>query len=105
MSNSRSRFVHSILQKILFQNIIIGIGGGMVACISALSSKRQEILLYLAVSILAVNSVDIVLTEYWFYTADMPKILKSYSNHTLIDYGEYKKVCGIPDPSLTTVGS
>ncbi|XP_018569844.1 uncharacterized protein LOC108909882 [Anoplophora glabripennis] len=77
------------LYSILFAgswNIIIGIGGGMVACISALSSKRQEILLYLAISILAVNSVDIILTEYWFYVADMPKILKNYNNHMLIEY-------------------
>ncbi|KAJ8922378.1 hypothetical protein NQ315_004321 [Exocentrus adspersus] len=67
-------------------NIIIGIGGGMVACISALSSRRQEILLYLAISILTVNAVNIILTEYWIYMADMPKILKNYNNHMLIDY-------------------
>lgn len=58
----------------------------MVACVSTLSPRRQEILLYLAISILIVNAVDTVLTEYWFYVADMPKILKSYNNHMLIEY-------------------
>ncbi|KAJ8937765.1 hypothetical protein NQ318_006628, partial [Aromia moschata] len=68
------------------ENIIIGIGGGMVACVSMLSPKRQEILLYLAISILTVNSVNAILTEYWFYVSDMPKILKHYTNHMLIEY-------------------
>ncbi|KAJ8978526.1 hypothetical protein NQ317_000898 [Molorchus minor] len=67
-------------------NIIIGIGGGMVACVSLLSPRRQEILLYLAICILTVNSVNAILTEYRLYVADMPKILEHYTNHMLIDY-------------------
>ncbi|KAG5866848.1 hypothetical protein JTB14_026130 [Gonioctena quinquepunctata] len=67
-------------------NIIIGISGGMVACIGVLSPRRQEVLLYLAISILALGCVNLILVEYQMYIADMPKILRSYSNHMLIDY-------------------
>lgn len=67
-------------------NIIIGITGGIVACIGILSPRRQEILLYLAVSILTMTIVNIVITEYWFYSTDMSKILKKYSNHVIIEY-------------------
>lgn len=77
------------LYSVLFAgswNIIIGIAGGMVACIGVVSSKRQETLLYLAVSILAVNAVTVVLTEWKLYFMDMPKLLNSYTNHVLIDY-------------------
>ncbi|KAG5886740.1 hypothetical protein JTB14_019438 [Gonioctena quinquepunctata] len=69
-------------------NIIIGISGGMVACIGVLSPRRQEVLLYLAISILALGCVNLILVEYQMYIADMPKILRSYSNHMLIDYGK-----------------
>ncbi|XP_074038514.1 uncharacterized protein [Leptinotarsa decemlineata] len=67
-------------------NIIIGICGGMVACIGVLSPRRQETLLYLAVSVLSIACVNVILTEYRIYKTDMPKLLKSYSNHMLIDY-------------------
>lgn len=59
-----------------------------MACIGILSPRRQEILLYLAVSILTMTIVNIVITEYWFYSTDMSKILKKYSNHVIIEYGK-----------------
>lgn len=67
-------------------NIIIGIAGSVLACIVSPSIKRQEILLYLAISILAVNAVVVILTEWKLYFTDMPKLLKKYTNHVLIDY-------------------
>ncbi|VEN34400.1 unnamed protein product [Callosobruchus maculatus] len=67
-------------------NIIIGIAGGMVACISDFSPKRQESLLYMAVSILVVNCINLTLMEYWFYVVDVPKLLGQYTNHLLIEY-------------------
>ncbi|XP_056635882.1 uncharacterized protein LOC130444651 [Diorhabda sublineata] len=67
-------------------NIIIGICGGIIACIGVLSPRRQEILLYLAISILTITIVNIIVTEYWFYTTDMSKILRKYSNYLLIEY-------------------
>ncbi|XP_060520520.1 uncharacterized protein LOC132698472 [Cylas formicarius] len=67
-------------------NITIGIVGGVVACIGLLSPKRQEVLLYLAVSILAVNVVALLFTEWKIYFAEVPKLLDNYPNHVLIDY-------------------
>ncbi|XP_072383110.1 uncharacterized protein [Diabrotica undecimpunctata] len=67
-------------------NIIIGICGGIIACICVLSPRRQEMLLYLAVSILTMTIVNIVVTEYWFYKHDMSQILKKYTNYLLIEY-------------------
>lgn len=72
---------------VLFQNIIIGIGGGMLACFAQLSPRRQEFLLYMAASILAVNTVNAVLSEWGFYWADMPKLVMNHPYHTLITYG------------------
>lgn len=60
----------------------------MVACFAQLSPRRQEILLYTAVSVLAANSVNAVLSEWGFYTADMPKLLMNHPYHTLITYGK-----------------
>lgn len=60
----------------------------MVACILVLSPKRQEILLYMSISILTVNCVNMLLMEYRFYVADILKLLNNYSNHVLIDYGK-----------------
>ncbi|XP_076264074.1 uncharacterized protein LOC143198622 isoform X1 [Rhynchophorus ferrugineus] len=67
-------------------NIIIGIAGSVVACITVPTVKRQETLLYLAVSILAVNSVVVIQSEWKLYFTDMPNLLNKYSNHVLIDY-------------------
>ncbi|ENN72958.1 hypothetical protein YQE_10411, partial [Dendroctonus ponderosae] len=64
---------------------MIGITGGMVTCIGALSRKRQETLLFLAASILAVNIIAVLLTEWKLYFLDMPKLLSTYTNHMLID--------------------
>ncbi|KAH1010788.1 hypothetical protein HUJ05_005032 [Dendroctonus ponderosae] len=66
-------------------SIMIGITGGMVTCIGALSRKRQETLLFLAASILAVNIIAVLLTEWKLYFLDMPKLLSTYTNHMLID--------------------
>lgn len=68
---------------------MIGITGGMVTCIVALSRKRQETLLFLAASILAVNIIAVLLTEWKLYFIDMPKLLSTYTNHVLIDCGKF----------------
>ncbi|CAG9864594.1 unnamed protein product [Phyllotreta striolata] len=69
------------------KNIVIGITGGIVACIGVVSPKRQEVLLYLAISILTMGIVNVVITEHWFYVHDLSKIFKKYTNHMLIEYG------------------
>ncbi|GLV42739.1 hypothetical protein CBL_03479 [Carabus blaptoides fortunei] len=48
-------------------NVVAGISGGMIACFGDPSPKRQERLLYVAMSILAVNTVNAVITEWTFY--------------------------------------
>lgn len=51
----------------MLQNVVAGISGGMIACFGDPSPKRQERLLYVAMSILAVNTVNAVITEWTFY--------------------------------------
>lgn len=63
----------------------------MVACIGMISPKRQEILLYLAISILAVNSVNVIITEWRLYYTDLLSVLNKYSNHVLIESGKLIK--------------
>ncbi|XP_044256304.1 uncharacterized protein LOC123006137 [Tribolium madens] len=67
-------------------NVIIGIVGGMLSCLGRLSPRRQEFLLYMAVSILTVNSVNVVLSEWGLHFSDMSELLKNHPNHMLIDY-------------------
>ncbi|RZC34347.1 suppressor protein SRP40-like, partial [Asbolus verrucosus] len=67
-------------------NVIVGIVGGMLACMGRLSPRRQEFLLYMAVSILTVNSVNVVLSEWGLHFSDMSELLKNHPNHMLIDY-------------------
>ncbi|CAH0547904.1 unnamed protein product [Brassicogethes aeneus] len=67
-------------------NIIIGIAGGMIACINPLTPRRQEIFLYLSVTILTVNFVNIIITEWEMYFIDIQKLHRNHSNHMLIDY-------------------
>ncbi|GJQ87971.1 hypothetical protein Trydic_g12900 [Trypoxylus dichotomus] len=67
-------------------NIFVGIGGGMVACFGQLSVRRQELLLYMAVSILIVNSVNTVLSEWGYFIADMEKLLSAHQYQALINY-------------------
>lgn len=73
----------------LFQNIIIGITIGMIACFWRVSSRRQEVLLYMAASILAANAVDAVLTEWCFYWVDFSKLLANRPYQILIHHGMY----------------
>lgn len=65
----------------------MGIGGGMVACFGQLSARRQEILLYITVSILIVNAVNTVLSEWGYYRADMEELLSAHQYQVLINYG------------------
>ncbi|KAF5294115.1 hypothetical protein FQA39_LY13486 [Lamprigera yunnana] len=67
-------------------NVIMGIAAGMTACFSQLSSRRQELLLYMAISILAANAVNTVLTEWCLYWTDLPKLLINRPYQTLIYY-------------------
>lgn len=65
-------------------NVIIGIASGMTACFGQLSPRRQEFLLYMAVSILAANSVNAVLTEWCLYWTDLSKLIANRPYQTLI---------------------
>lgn len=65
----------------------MGIGGGMVACFGQLSIRRQELLLYMAASILIVNSVNIVLSEWGYFMADLKKLLSTHHYEVLVHYG------------------
>lgn len=60
----------------------------MVACFAQLSPRRQETLLYMAVSVLTANTVNAVLGEWGFYTADMSELVANHPYHTLITYGK-----------------
>ncbi|XP_018335952.1 uncharacterized protein LOC108744590 [Agrilus planipennis] len=70
-------------------NIIIGIASGMVACFGRLSARRQELLLFMAISILIVNVVNAVLSEWNFYWTDMVQILEDHQYNTLIYFASY----------------
>lgn len=72
----------------------MGIGGGMVACFGQLSARRQELLLYMAVSILIVNSVNTVLSEWGYFIADMDKLLSAHQYQVLINYGNKTIITG-----------
>ncbi|KAB0796998.1 hypothetical protein PPYR_11059 [Photinus pyralis] len=66
-------------------NVIIGIASGMTACFGQLSARRQEFLLYMAVSILAVNAVNVVLIEWCLYWTDLlSKLIANRPYQTLI---------------------
>lgn len=60
----------------------------MVACFAQLSPRRQEILLYMAVTVLTANTINAVLSEWGFYRADMSKLVLNHPYHTLITYGK-----------------
>lgn len=60
----------------------------MVACFAQLSGRRQEVLLYMAVSVLTANTINAVLGEWGFYTADMGRLVKEHPYHSLMAYGE-----------------
>lgn len=66
-------------------NMIVALTAGMIVCIRTATSRRQEVLLYMAISILLVNIVNIILTEWRIYVTDMPELLKRFHNHVLID--------------------
>lgn len=70
----------------------------MVACIGMISPKRQEILLYLAISVLAVNSVNVIITEWRLYHTDLLNLLNKYTNHVLIESGKRYKTIPITYP-------
>lgn len=91
-SNTKSRGNIYMLSIFLLQNIVIGISGGLVACINAVTPRRQEVLLYMAVSVVTVNLVNFIIMEYCFYIVNMPRLLKIYNNHILINYGKYTGV-------------
>lgn len=55
--------------------MVAGIGGGMIACFGAPSPRRQRRLLYVASSILIVNVINAVITEYTFYMAGQGLLL------------------------------
>lgn len=47
--------------------MLAGIAGGMTACLGGPTPRRQERLLYVSISVLIVNTVCAVLTEWTFY--------------------------------------
>lgn len=48
----------------LFQVILTGIGGGMVACICTSSTKKHEFLLYCSISVLILNTINLIYLEF-----------------------------------------
>lgn len=66
----------------------MGITAGTIACFSDVSPRRQEALLYVAISILFVNTANAVLGEWFLYAVDMQKVLAEYPYQTLIQYGK-----------------
>lgn len=54
----------SCIMFVPVQVILTGIGGGMIACICASSSKKHEILLYCSVSVLILNTVNLIYLEF-----------------------------------------
>lgn len=70
-------------------NILLGITVGMVACCGQISPKRQESLLYIIISILIVNTVNVIITEWGFYIEDLPKLLQKHQYHTLVQYASF----------------
>nr|XP_022907854.1 nucleolar and coiled-body phosphoprotein 1-like isoform X1 [Onthophagus taurus]XP_022907855.1 nucleolar and coiled-body phosphoprotein 1-like isoform X1 [Onthophagus taurus] len=67
-------------------DILIGIGIGMLACFCSLSKRRQEILLYLTISILVANAINVVITEWSFYVNDMKEMVGAHRYTILIEY-------------------
>jgi hypothetical protein len=80
-----------IISRLLFQNIVVGIGGAMLSCIGDLTNKKQEALLFLTVSILTINVVNIVILEvgewHFFMTSNVQEIIAQKNLKKLVFYG------------------
>jgi hypothetical protein len=80
-----------IIYCLLFQNIVVGIGGAMLSCIGDLTNKKQEALLFLTVSILTINVVNIVILEvgewHFFMTNNIQEIIGQKNLKKLVFYG------------------
>jgi hypothetical protein len=76
---------------LLFQNIVVGIGGAMLSCIGDLTNKKQEALLFLTVSILTINVVNIVILEvgewHFFMTSNIQEIIGQKNLKKRVFYG------------------
>lgn len=66
----------------------MGIGVGMVACCGQVTPRRQEYLLYMTISILMANVINAIVSEWGFYTEDLPKLLIKHQYHLLVQYGK-----------------
>lgn len=75
----------------LFQNVVAGVSGALVACVGPLASPgRHEALLYLAVSVLAVNAVNLAVLEVFEWHMFINEHLKEYENeHSLTEFLMY----------------
>ncbi|XP_063240297.1 uncharacterized protein LOC134541079 isoform X2 [Bacillus rossius redtenbacheri] len=71
-------------------NIVVGVGAGMLSCVGDLNYKRQEALLFLAVSLLAVNVVNAVLLEvgewHFFLSDSARQVIAQKSSRVLVFY-------------------
>ncbi|XP_067001143.1 serine-rich adhesin for platelets isoform X2 [Anabrus simplex] len=71
-------------------NILVGIGAAMLACVGDLTAKKQESLLYIAISILVTNVVNIVILElgewHFFMSASVQEIINQKNLKKLIFY-------------------
>lgn len=71
-------------------NIVVGIGGAMLACIGDFTVKKQEALLLFTVSILAINVVNIVILEigewHFFMTNTIQEIIGQKNLKKLVFY-------------------
>ncbi|KAJ9574534.1 hypothetical protein L9F63_008307, partial [Diploptera punctata] len=71
-------------------NIVVGIGGAMLACIGDFTVKKQEALLLFTISILAINVVNIVILEigewHFFMTSTIQEVIGQKNLKKLVFY-------------------
>nr|CAD7443605.1 unnamed protein product [Timema bartmani] len=81
------------------ENIVVGIGGGMLSCVGDLNAKKQEALLFFTISILALNVVNIVILEvgewHYFLTDTTREFLSQKNVKKLVFYGRCRPVFSI----------
>lgn len=72
----------------VFQNVVMGVAGGALVCFAKLSPRRQEALLYISCTVLAVNMSAAILREWGLYFQNLNDLLKDHPHHLVILYSE-----------------
>lgn len=75
-----------------FQNILFGVGGAVIALIGKWTLRKQRTFLYLAVSVLIANVVNLVILEIGEWHILLPeaakKLIEQGNLKMLVLYGE-----------------